>query len=139
MTVLGTVVHLLLCGGVFGGGGRLLNPPGRGSLWREGVPSREDYDDHRLNCGGVTEQWQRSDFLQSRFHSYNREAAKMAGPLRKKKIWESFFNVPTSIKEGGGGKALIARQLREELFFAASLREGVNKLFGFRAFFDVLP
>ena len=28
--------------------------------------------------------------------------------------------------EGGGGKALMARPLREELFFAASLREGTK-------------
>ena len=45
--------------GVLAGGGRLLDPPGRGSLWREGVPSHQDYDDHRLNCGGVAQQWRR--------------------------------------------------------------------------------
>ena len=50
MLILGTV-------GVSGGGGRLLDPPGRGSEFRVGVPSVPDYDDHRLNCGGVSRQW----------------------------------------------------------------------------------
>ena len=50
-------------------------------------------------------------------------------PATKEKItfWDLFFqrlNVPTAIKlEGGrGGKALMARPLKEELFFAASPR-----------------
>ena len=59
----------------------------------------------------------------------------MAGPLRgvrvkgraiKEKItffslFFQLFNVPTAIKLEGGGSALIARPLREKLYFAASL------------------
>ena len=56
----------------------------------------------------------------------------MAGPLRgggvkgraikeKERFWNLFFhlsNFPTTIKlEGGGGKALMARPLRQELFY----------------------
>ena len=43
-------ILLLLCplgGFVAGGGGRMLDPPGRGSLWRAGIKSNQDYDDHR--------------------------------------------------------------------------------------------
>ena len=52
-------IHIFLLLGplgglVAGGGGRMLDPPGRGSLWRAGIKSHQDYDDHRydyfMNC-----------------------------------------------------------------------------------------
>ena len=52
----------------------------------------------------------------------------MAGPLRK-----FFLKLQPAIKLGGGGKALTARLLREELFFAASLRiVGVGRYLHYR-------
>ena len=37
---------------------RLLQPPARGSLWRVGYNgTTADYDDHRVNCGGVARQY----------------------------------------------------------------------------------
>lgn len=36
------------------GQGRLLEPPARGTTWRMGFNTYENYDDHMLNCGGGT-------------------------------------------------------------------------------------
>ena len=65
----------------------------------------------------------------------------MAGPLREegggvvkgRAIKEKRTNISTAIKleggGGGGGYALMARPLREELFFPASQRNTQKKLF----------
>ena len=34
------------------GHGRLLDPPGRSSLWRYDNRAQANYEDHELNCGG---------------------------------------------------------------------------------------
>lgn len=34
------------------GHGRMLDPPGRSSMWRLGFPTPKNYDDNGLNCGG---------------------------------------------------------------------------------------
>lgn len=42
------------------GHGRLVEPPGRASAWRFGFQTPPDYNDHELNCGGLSRQWQRN-------------------------------------------------------------------------------
>ncbi|XP_069134468.1 uncharacterized protein [Argopecten irradians] len=39
------------------GYGRLLEPPGRASMWRFGYNSPPNYDDNQLFCGGFNRQW----------------------------------------------------------------------------------
>ncbi|XP_033749008.1 uncharacterized protein LOC117333697 [Pecten maximus] len=39
------------------GHGRLLEPPGRASMWRFGYNSPPNYDDNQLFCGGFNRQW----------------------------------------------------------------------------------
>lgn len=39
------------------GHGRLLEPPGRSSLWRFGFDAPPNYNDNELYCGGYTNQW----------------------------------------------------------------------------------
>lgn len=39
------------------GHGRLLDPPGRSSMWRLGFPTPKNYDDNGLNCGGRSAQY----------------------------------------------------------------------------------
>ncbi|XP_041360499.1 uncharacterized protein LOC121376787 [Gigantopelta aegis] len=55
------LVHVLVCLVMhvqhLNGHGRLLEPPGRGSLWRFGYPVAKNYDDNALNCGGFQVQW----------------------------------------------------------------------------------
>lgn len=34
--------------------GMILDPPGRGSMWRYGFDVPPDYDDNGLNCGGIS-------------------------------------------------------------------------------------
>ena len=36
------------------GHGRMLDPPGRSSMWRIGFSTPKNYDDNGLNCGGRT-------------------------------------------------------------------------------------
>ncbi|XP_068617830.1 uncharacterized protein [Battus philenor] len=38
------------------GHGRVLEPPSRASAWRLGFPTKPDYDDDGLNCGGFSHQ-----------------------------------------------------------------------------------
>jgi hypothetical protein len=37
--------------------GRMINPPHRGSMWRYGFDTPQDYNDMSLNCGGIQQQW----------------------------------------------------------------------------------
>ncbi|KAG1683572.1 hypothetical protein GQR58_009909 [Nymphon striatum] len=37
--------------------GRLLDPPGRSTMWRLGYPTPSNYDDNQLYCGGKYRQW----------------------------------------------------------------------------------
>ncbi|XP_023944733.1 uncharacterized protein LOC112050657 [Bicyclus anynana] len=37
--------------------GRVLGPPSRASMWRKGFPTKPNYDDHGLNCGGFGHQF----------------------------------------------------------------------------------
>jgi len=39
------------------GHGRLMDPPARNSMWREGYPNPVNYDDNQLYCGGAGVQW----------------------------------------------------------------------------------
>ncbi|VVC94563.1 uncharacterized protein LOC126973912 [Leptidea sinapis] len=39
------------------GHGRVLDPPGRASMWRKGYPTPHNYDDDGLNCGGFHTQY----------------------------------------------------------------------------------
>ncbi|XP_012943219.1 uncharacterized protein LOC106013054 [Aplysia californica] len=39
------------------GHGRLRQPPGRSTMWRDGFPVPENYMDNQLNCGGRWIQW----------------------------------------------------------------------------------
>ena len=36
------------------GHGRLMNPPARNSMWRDGFESEPNYSDNGLNCGGAS-------------------------------------------------------------------------------------
>ena len=56
MTGSGTLLFLLLAAASVvpevAGHGRLIEPPSRGSMWRFGFKSPENYDDNQLFCGG---------------------------------------------------------------------------------------
>ncbi|XP_046559870.1 uncharacterized protein LOC124268892 [Haliotis rubra] len=39
------------------GHGRLMDPPQRSSMWRDGFNTPTNYDDNQLNCGGSYHQW----------------------------------------------------------------------------------
>ncbi|KAK0058915.1 solute carrier family 25 (mitochondrial carrier protein) member 16 [Biomphalaria pfeifferi] len=39
------------------GHGRLIEPPSRATMWRQGYPTPENYDDNQLFCGGVGVQY----------------------------------------------------------------------------------
>ncbi|XP_052221019.1 uncharacterized protein LOC127837742 [Dreissena polymorpha] len=42
------------------GHGRLVEPPSRSSMWRQGFNSPQNYDDTSLFCGGFSTQWSRN-------------------------------------------------------------------------------
>ncbi|XP_060076005.1 uncharacterized protein LOC132555669 [Ylistrum balloti] len=52
-------ICLTLCVWIQGvtGHGRLLEPPGRASMWRFGYNTPPNYDDNQLFCGGFNRQW----------------------------------------------------------------------------------
>ncbi|XP_033749018.1 uncharacterized protein LOC117333706 [Pecten maximus] len=54
-----TLVIYVACVGIseVRGHGRLLEPPGRASMWRFGYNSPPNYDDNQLFCGGFNRQW----------------------------------------------------------------------------------
>lgn len=39
------------------GHGRVLEPPGRATMWRMGYNTPANYDDTGLNCGGIDRQY----------------------------------------------------------------------------------
>lgn len=43
------------------GHGRLINPPGRSTMWRYGFPTPHNADDHQLSCGGFGVQFYRNN------------------------------------------------------------------------------
>lgn len=43
------------------GHGRLLDPPGRSTMWRFGFNSEHNYNDNQLFCGGFTVQWNQNN------------------------------------------------------------------------------
>ncbi|XP_060076004.1 uncharacterized protein LOC132555668 [Ylistrum balloti] len=53
------LLYLTLCIWMSGvrGHGRLLEPPGRASMWRFGYNTPPNYDDNQLFCGGFNRQW----------------------------------------------------------------------------------
>ncbi|XP_035217514.1 uncharacterized protein DDB_G0283357-like [Stegodyphus dumicola] len=42
------------------GHARLMSPPSRSSMWRLGFPTRKNFNDNALYCGGMQVQWQRN-------------------------------------------------------------------------------
>ena len=40
------------------GHGRMMQPPARNAMWRLGFPTKPNYDDNGLFCGGFAVQWQ---------------------------------------------------------------------------------
>jgi hypothetical protein len=40
--------------------GRMLSPPGRGSMWRLGFNVPENYNDMSNYCGGIQRQWEQN-------------------------------------------------------------------------------
>ncbi|KAL5004182.1 hypothetical protein ScPMuIL_017638 [Solemya velum] len=42
------------------GHGRMLQPPGRSTMWRKGFNTPANYNDNELNCGGYSTQWFRN-------------------------------------------------------------------------------
>ncbi|GIY88166.1 chitin-binding type-4 domain-containing protein [Caerostris extrusa] len=39
---------------------RLMMPPSRSSMWRLGFPTKKNFNDNALYCGGIQIQWQRN-------------------------------------------------------------------------------
>lgn len=37
--------------------GRMMEPPARNTMWRFGFPTRANYEDSELFCGGIKRQW----------------------------------------------------------------------------------
>ena len=37
--------------------GRMIDPPHRGSMWRYGFDTPQNYNDMSLNCGGIQQQY----------------------------------------------------------------------------------
>ncbi|XP_069134467.1 uncharacterized protein [Argopecten irradians] len=58
-TIVSFIIYLALCVWIseVRGHGRLLEPPGRASMWRFGYNSPPNYDDNQLFCGGFNRQW----------------------------------------------------------------------------------
>ncbi|KAK6168959.1 hypothetical protein SNE40_020105 [Patella caerulea] len=59
MVVCYITLTYMVMNGVFGHG-RLLDPPSRSSMWREGFKNPPNYDDNQLFCGGVQVQWEQN-------------------------------------------------------------------------------
>ncbi|XP_067682186.1 uncharacterized protein [Haliotis asinina] len=53
----GTFAVFALCLVAVTGHGRLMDPPQRSSMWRDGFNTTANYDDNQLNCGGSYHQW----------------------------------------------------------------------------------
>ncbi len=41
--------------------GRMIDPPGRGSMWRFGFNVPENYNDMSNYCGGIIRQWEQNN------------------------------------------------------------------------------
>ena len=58
MLLIPSLLLILACVRATSAHGRMMEPPARNTMWRFGFPTRANYEDSQLFCGGIKVQWQ---------------------------------------------------------------------------------